>query len=66
MLAAYTLIAEAEPNIGTEILIPVNNPLDTLEDSFKGHEVLDGNTRHNFFCKVNLVANEPDEAFRPD
>lgn len=29
MLAAYTLIAESEPNIGTEILIPVTNPIES-------------------------------------
>ena len=29
MLAAYTLIRESEPNIGTEILIPVTNPIES-------------------------------------
>jgi len=30
MLAAYTLIRESEPNIGTEILIPVTNAIESL------------------------------------
>ncbi|GAW37260.1 hypothetical protein RA2_04337 [Roseovarius sp. A-2] len=30
MLAAYTLIQESEPNIGTEILIPVTNLVDGM------------------------------------
>jgi len=30
MLAAYTLIRESEPNIGTEILIPVTNPIESV------------------------------------
>jgi transposase-like protein len=35
MLAAYTLIRESEPNIGTEILIPVTNPLERLNKEVK-------------------------------
>ena len=29
MLAAYTLIRESEPNIGTKICIPVTNPIES-------------------------------------
>jgi transposase-like protein len=35
MLAAYTLIRESEPNISTEILIPVTNPLERLNKEIK-------------------------------
>lgn len=35
MLAAYTLIRESEPNIGTEILIPVTNPLERVNPEMK-------------------------------
>ena len=30
MLAAYTLIRESEPNIGTKICIPVTNPIESV------------------------------------
>jgi hypothetical protein len=30
MLAAYTLIRESEPNIGTKIYIPVTNPIESV------------------------------------
>ncbi|EAQ23780.1 hypothetical protein ROS217_00350 [Roseovarius sp. 217] len=32
MLAAYTLIRESEPNIGTEILIPVTDEIKRRTD----------------------------------
>jgi len=35
MLAAYTLIRESAPNIGTKILIPVTNPLERLNREIK-------------------------------
>lgn len=35
MLAAYTLIRESEPNIGTEILIPVTNAIERLDEEFR-------------------------------
>ncbi len=35
MLAAYTLSRESEPNIGTEILIPVTNPLERVNREIK-------------------------------
>ena len=35
MLAAYTLIRESEPNIGTGIFIPVTNPIERLNGEIK-------------------------------
>ncbi|WP_229738111.1 transposase, partial [Sinisalibacter lacisalsi] len=35
MLAAYTLIKESTPNIGTENLIPVTNPIERLNKEVK-------------------------------
>ncbi|GGD45281.1 hypothetical protein GCM10011358_31260 [Sinisalibacter lacisalsi] len=35
MLAAYTLIKESTPNIGTENLIPVTNPLERVNKEIK-------------------------------
>jgi transposase-like protein len=35
MLAAYTLIKESTPNIGTENLIPVTNPIERLNGEIK-------------------------------
>ena len=35
MLAAYTLIRESEPNIGTGIFIPVTNPIERLNKEVK-------------------------------
>lgn len=35
MLAAYTLIREAEPNIGTEIIMPVTNPIERLNGEIR-------------------------------
>ena len=35
MLAAYTPIRESEPNLGTEILIPVTNPIERLNGEIK-------------------------------
>lgn len=35
MLAAYTLIRESKPNIGTKIFIPVTNPIERLNCELK-------------------------------
>ena len=35
MLAAYTLIRESEPNIGTKISIPVTNAIESLNKEFR-------------------------------
>jgi hypothetical protein len=35
MLAAYTLIRESEPNIGTGIIMPVTNPLERVNREVK-------------------------------
>ncbi len=35
MLAAYTLIRESGPNIGTRIFIPVTNPIERLNKEIK-------------------------------
>jgi putative transposase len=35
MLAAYTLIRESEPNIGTGIIMPVTNPIERLNKEVK-------------------------------
>ena len=35
MLAAYTLIRESEPNIGTKICIPVTNAIKSLNKEFR-------------------------------
>lgn len=55
MPAAYTLIAESEPNIGTEILIPVNNPLERIMKEIRRRTLVVGAFPDGQSC-LNLAA----------